>query len=685
MAPASIALPFPASPDDSREPSELEEQTGSNIDTIIEQDEEATLAIPKSRLGRSTSTASRVRRREKRKQQWRTFGQRAKYYVPVFDWLPKYNLTLLVGDLSAALTLSCLLIPQSMSYATNLAQLDPINGLLSAAIAPLVYALLGTCRQFSIGPEAALSLIVAQTTNDVFSHYQPSTPSERATIAVAICTMLTFQAGFISLALGLVRLGFLDAILSQALLRGFITGVGVVIFVEQLIPMLGLSALEEHVLPKGASFLQKATFLLENLDKYQRETALISLVSVVVLLGLRISKTELVKKGGLWKVANWLPEILIVVVGSTALNAAFRWDQDGVAIVGAVSTGDVHLHFPLHTTYAREHFTTTLPAAVTISLLGFLDGIVAAKQNSAIYEYPISPNRELVAIGAANVVVSFVSGCIPSYGSITRSRLAGNTGARTQAYGIFTGSIILLATFFLLRFLFFLPKCVLSSIILLVVYVILAEVPHDIKYYLKMGAWSELGLCCLTFFLTMVWSLQAGMIIGTALSLILVVKSSSQMRIKILGRVGGTDNEWEPVDEDYEFEDEIPGLLVVRIREVMTFANAGVLKERLRRLELYGHSPHHPSDEPRRREAEILIFHWADVEQIDAEAVHIVLEVVESYQRKGTVVYFTHVPPRARLMMSKAGLIEKVGEEYVHSNIRSALLHLESRLHTQIV
>ena len=98
-----------------------------------------------------------------------------------------------------------------------------------------------------------------------------------------------------------------------------------------------------------------------------------------------------------------------------------------------------------------------------ISVVGFLDSIVAAKQNSARFGYSISPNRELVALGTSNIVASFIPGTLPAYGSITRSRINADVGGRTQVASLVCSAIILLAIFFLLPWLYFLPKCVLAS------------------------------------------------------------------------------------------------------------------------------------------------------------------------------------------------------------------------------
>jgi MFS superfamily sulfate permease-like transporter len=101
----------------------------------------------------------------------------------------------------------------------------------AAAIPGLVYAILGSSRQLNVGPEASLSLIIGQTVTTLI-HSDPHGPvGDRETLALAISTIITFQVGLFTFMLGFVRLGFIDVILSRALLRGFVTAVAVVIAV----------------------------------------------------------------------------------------------------------------------------------------------------------------------------------------------------------------------------------------------------------------------------------------------------------------------------------------------------------------------------------------------------------------------------------------------------------------------
>ncbi|KAI1788302.1 sulfate anion transporter [Ganoderma leucocontextum] len=601
--------------------------------------------------------------------------QRMKYYVPSTSWIPQYSLSLLAGDVLAGVTIASMLIPQSVSYASSLAKLSPVTGLFSAAIPGIVYGFLGTSRQLNVAPEAALSLLVGQAVEEIL-HSDPHThPLDPHATGIAISTIITFQVGLISFLLGLFRLGFMDVVLSRALLRGFVTAVAVVIMIEQLIPMFGLTALAHVVQPK--STLEKLFFLLEHAFTRAHElTTLISFGALGVLIALRMFKQAFKRYWFIYRI----PEVFVVVVVSTILSDEWGWDKDGVEILGSVpiNTGTSLIQFPLrHVTLKFLRKTTS--TAVLISVVGFLDSIVAAKQNAGRFGYSISPNRELVALGAGNIVGSFIPGTLPAYGSITRSKLNGDLGGRTQMASLVTSTLVLLATFFLLPWLYYLPKCVLASIICLIVFSLLAELPHDAMFYWKMRAWIDLLLMSLTFFLTIIWNVEIGIAVSVVISLLLVVRRSSRTRLTILGRIPGTDR-WKSIDENPEAEEDASGVLIVRIRENLDFANTAQLKERLRRLELFGHDKHHPADEPHRHDANVLVFHLADVDSIDASAVQIFYETVETYKSRGVGLYITHLKPGPRAVFETAGVVALLGEEVFCKDVGSAMARVEQAM-----
>jgi len=143
-----------------------------------------------------------------------------------------------------------------------------------------------------------------------------------------------------------------------------------------------------------------------------------------------------------------------------------------------------------------------------------------------------------------------------------------------------------------------------------------------------------------------------------------------------LGRIPGTDR-WKPINESDEAREDVPGVLIIRIRENLDFANTAQLKERLRRFELYGDGQSHPSEEPRRQQASVLVFHMADVESCDASAVQIFHELFETYQSRGVGVFITHLRSGPRKMFDKAGVVKLLGDDAFYDNLADAMARVE--------
>ncbi|GAA5981339.1 hypothetical protein JCM10908_004074 [Rhodotorula pacifica] len=655
--------------------------------------QEVAFASLPARLLRAADMAQKLEQAESDKTRWKSLSVKARYYIPVLQWLPQYSLKKFAGDVIAALTMTSVIAPQAMSYATSLVHANPVSGLFGASVPAMIYSVLGTCRQLSVGPEAALSLLTGETVakfleEEEHAHGKMS-EGDKAKFIAGIVTLITFQSGLVTFLLGFFRLGFLDAVLSRALLRGFMTAVAFTIFAAQLVPILGLEAGLAAQYGASSTFEQKVGYLFRHIGDAHRLTLLISVTALVVLVSMRVLKKVVASKRGAWRACKYIPQVLLVVVVSTVCSHIFRWNHAGVAVLGRVSAGSVKVQLPAWGWgEGRKYATKTLGTSTLIAVLGFLDSIVAAKDMASKYDYPISPNRELCALGFANLCNSLCSGSLMGYGSITRSRLAASTGATTQMASLLTGTFVMLVTYFLLRFLSPLPKCILATIVCVVVFSILEEAPEDVMFFWKMGAWTDGALMLLTFFLSLFVSVEVGITVSVALSMVLCIKHSTAMRIKILGRVPGTAS-FEPLDED-ETDDglfaalgeEVPGVLIVRIRDVaLTFANTGPMKERLRRLERYGHGRHHPAEEPRRAEASVVIFDLGDVNEVDASALVILLELVEAYSLRSVIVYWTQCHQKVLSRLREAGVIEKSGgDHYVQPTVAAALVELQETM-----
>ncbi|KAM7211868.1 putative sulfate transporter [Rhypophila decipiens] len=596
------------------------------------------------------------------------------YYMPVLVWAPEYSWAYFKGDFVAALTVAGMYVPMALSLAANLAHVPPIHGLYSFVFNPLVYALLGSCPSMIVGPEAAGSLLVGTVIKASVDLGRGGDDDD--VLHATICGVIAGTAGAMVLAAGVARLGFLDSVLSRPFLRGFISAIGVVIAVDQLIPELGLS----HVQGIGhASSVDKMRFILSNLDKVHGLTFAVAGTSFLVIMVCRELKRRLQPR---YPGVAYVPDRFLVVVFSAFLAYYFEWEKAGVSVLGKVEAASGHLFafrwpFQLsHITYIRDAMGTSF----LIALLGFFESSVAAKSlvgHEPFAGIQLSPNRELVALGAANLIGScFMS--LPAFGGYGRSKVNQSTGGKSPMASILLAFLTLICILFLLPWFYYLPKPVLSSLISVVAWSLIEECPHDILFFLRIRAWEELGLMLIILLATIFYSLTLGMAIGVGLSLLQVIRHATRPRIQILGRIPGT-NRFENAEANPDRLEFIEGCLIVKIPEPLTFANTGELKSRLRRLELYGTSLAHPALPRLRREDsnKNIIFDIHGVTSLDGSGTQVLEEIVRGYRARGVRVFFSRGPgteSQVGELLRRSGIVDLVGgEDHFVDDVHDAL------------
>lgn len=201
--------------------------------------------------------------------------------------------------------------------------------------------------------------------------------------------------------------------------------------------------------------------------------------------------------------------------------------------------------------------------------------------------------------------------------------------------------------------------------ITVVAWSLIEEAPHDIAFFVRIRGWTELGLMAIIFASTIFYSLSLGIAIGVGLSLLSVIKHSTRPRIQILGRIPGT-NRFENAEDNPEKLEFIEGCLIVKIPEPLTFANTGDLKNRLRRLELYGTATAHPAL-PRVRSAESnrnIIFDIHGVTGLDGSGTQVLEEIVRNYRERGVRVFFSRGPAEGSPiweLFQRSGILEECG------------------------
>lgn len=560
------------------------------------------------------------------------------YYLPALKWIKEYRLEYLLGDTIAGMTLASYQIPIVMSYANSLARVPTICGLYGLVVPPFVYALLGSVPQMIIGPEGPISLVVGQAVTP-YRHTKHPEPGLLSPAEVA--GVLAASGGFILLMSGLARFGFLEAVLSRALLRGFISAVGVVMAVDQIPSELGLEDHMHKVTGTHPSTFGKVVFLCQHFRETHALTAKVAFTALAVILAARFAKRRLEKHV---RFAHFFPEILIVVLASTMLSQWLDLKHRGLEVVGKIKPGTLEITFPIKLGHWHD-FQQNFSASFFAALLGFFESTIAARALGSKFDVNVSTNRELVALGTANLAGSFVR-ALPSFGGYARSKINALSGAQTQMSSIMLSAITVLAIAYALPLFYYLPKCVLSAVITAVGISLIEEAPGDVKFYWRTKGWYELLTLALTFTSTFFWSVQTGIAVGVGFSLVRVINHATHPRIQILGRVPGTTMYRNVDNFPPDTLDTLHGCLVVKIPEPLIFANTGDLRNRLRRLEYYKSMKVHPS-QPRRtssQELHTVVFDLRGMTELDAAAIQVLHEIVSGYVNRGLDVYFTRMP-----------------------------------------
>lgn len=409
------------------------------------------------------------------------------YYFPFTNWIRQYRWRFFRGDFIAALTMASFYIPMALSYAANLSHMPPINGLYAFVFNPFIYALLGTCPQMVVGPEAAGSLLVGSVVTEAIKsgHHIDNDGVKAGQVG----GMVTGLAGAFILIAGLLRLGFLDSVLSRPFLRGFISSIGLVIFVNQLVPEMGLDKWAEKSERAHGSPLESLMFIFDDIDKAHKLTCAVSFGAVAVILVLRELKRRLSPNPKLsWVV--YIPDRFIIVVLSAVFAWKFDWEKKGVDLIGdirppeGVSLFQPHFPFDEHN---FKHVSDAFETAFIVALLGFFESCVAAKslgsgkakvvtvekkhkdgtieeveEADGIRGVVVSSNRELVALGVANVIGGFFM-AIPAFGGYGRSKVNSSTGGKTPMSSILLSLFTLLCTFALLPYFYYIPVSTILS------------------------------------------------------------------------------------------------------------------------------------------------------------------------------------------------------------------------------
>ncbi|XP_042658267.1 sodium-independent sulfate anion transporter isoform X3 [Tyto alba] len=443
--------------------------------------------------------------------------------LPVLRWLPRYSLAWLQLDLIAGLTVGLTVVPQALAYA-EVAGLPLQYGLYSSFMGCFVYCFLGTAKDVTLGPTAIMSLLVSS-----YAFHEP-----------VYAVLLAFLSGCIQLAMGLLHLGFLLDFISCPVIKGFTSAASVTISFSQVKNILGLQGIPRQ-------FFLQAYEMLRRIGETRAADAVLGLGCLAALAGLRAMKSRLPRAAPAEPLAARV-SYLIVWTSATARNAlvvlfaglvAYSFQVTGsqpLTLTGSIPHG-LPAFRPPRFSMAAPNGTVPFQSMVedmgaglaVVPLMGLLETIAIAKAFASQNDYRIDPNQELLAMGFANILGSFVSS-YPITGSFGRTAVNAQSGVCTPAGGLVTGTLVLLSLAYLTSLFYYIPKAALAAVI------ISAVVPmFDAGIFRTLWRVKRLDLVplCATFLLCF-WEVQYGIVAGVLVSGILLLYPIARPPIKVL-------------------------------------------------------------------------------------------------------------------------------------------------------
>lgn len=477
-------------------------------------------------------------------------------YLPILEWGRTYNRNVLTDDLMAAVIVTIMLIPQSLAYAL-LAGLPPVVGLYASILPLVLYAVFGTSRTLAVGPVAVISLMTASAAGAIAEQGTAQYLEAAITLAMLSGVMLAI--------LGILRAGFLANLLSHQVISGFITASGILIATSQLKHILGVAA-------GGDNWPDMLGSLAASIDETNGWTLAIGIPATMFLFWVRKGAKPALQKVGLpERAADMTAKAGPVVAVALTILAAIAFDlQDkGVNIVGAIPQGLPPFAVPSTDLALIEQLWVP---ALLISIIGFVESVSVAQTLAAKRRQRISPDQELIGLGAANVASAF-SGGYPVTGGFARSAVNFDAGAQTPAAGAYTAVGIALATLFLTPLLFSLPIATLAAtIIVAVLSLVDLKTPGRLWRYSK----ADFAAHIATIAITLIAGVEMGVIAGVVVGLLLYLWRASRPHAAIVGRVPETEH-FRNVERHEVFT--VPHVLSIRIDEALTYLNARWLEE----------------------------------------------------------------------------------------------------------
>jgi SulP family sulfate permease len=553
-----------------------------------------------------------------------------KRLLPGVAVLRRYDRAWLRGDVLAGVTVAAYLVPQVLAYA-EVAGLPAVAGLWAVGPGLLVYAVLGSSRQLSVGPESTTALMTAAGVGALVTASGGLVAREEAAALLAIAVGVVCIVGWAS------RLGFLSELLSKPVLVGYMAGIAALMIVSQLGKVTGIAV-------EGESFVQELTYAVTHLGDVHVPTLVLSLAVLALLLVFpRLRPTWP------WPLIGMLGATIVVQVTGLA-------ESSGIKLVGPVPQGLPPITVP---SFADVDLWQLAPAALGVAIVGYSDNVLTARAFAGRHREQIDSNQEFLGLGVANVGAGLVQG-FPISSSGSRTVIADTMGARTQLHSLVSLVLVLATLLWLGPVIAAFPLAALGAV---VVYAALRLV--DIAEMRRFGAFrrSELVLALATTAAVLLFGVLPGIGAAIALSVLDLLRRIVHPHDGVLGYVPGIAG-MHDID-DYPKSVQVPGLVVYRYDSPLFFANADDFLTRARRA---------VEDARQAGPVEWFVLNAEAISEVDLTSIDALEELRRGLAEDGVVFAMARVKQDLRSSLDAGGLVDAVGEDLIFPTLPTAVV-----------
>jgi len=531
-------------------------------------------------------------------------------------------------DVIAGLTAAAIVVPKALAYAT-IAGLPVQVGLYTAFVPMVIYALLGTSRPLSVSTTTTIAILTASA---LALAAPGGTPAELAAAAATLSVMV----GVVLVLANLLRLGFVANFISEPVLAGFKTGIGLVIVVDQVPKLLGI-----HVDKTG--FFRDLLAIVQHVPQASLVTVLLSVGIVALIFGLE----------------RFLPKwpAPLVAVGAAILASALL----GLQAAGVATVGEVPRGLPSFTWPQLEIVMRLWPAAIGIALMSFTESIAAGRAFADPKEPRPLPNRELLALGLANVGGGLF-GAMPAGGGTSQTAVNRLAGAKSQAAELVTATGALATLLLLAPFIALMPKAALAAVV--IVYSLDLIKPSDFVEIRRVRTaefrWALVALAGVVLLGTL-----QGIVIAVIVSLLSLAWQAYNPPVYALGRKRGT-TVFRQVSPEHPDDEQWPGLLMIRLEGRVFFANAQRVGDQM-----------WPMVEAAR--PSVVLLDFRAVTDVEYTALKMLCEAEEKLRGAGQQLWIAGLNPAVFEVVERSRLGAALGHERMFLDMQAAVEKFQLR------